>query len=107
MTEFGDRIRAQREVLRVVNSVTWPEELFGLSNHAIERWAERNGMPPGSGVVRHLRVASERLGFLANRSQMQVSDDYRQAWKDMENVTEHIEGAVRSFSAALAPPDGP
>lgn len=99
MTEFGDRIRAQREVLRVVNSVAWPEELFGLSNQAIRRWTERNGIPPGSEVVIHLRVASERLGFLANRSQMQVSDDYRRAWQDMQNATGHIEAAVRSFNA--------
>jgi hypothetical protein len=99
MTEFGDRLQAQREVLRAVNSVAWHEQLLGLSTQAIGRWTERNGISPESEVVRHLRVASERLGFLATKSQMQVSDDYRQAWQDMQKATGQISDAVRSFSA--------
>ncbi|HEX8940663.1 MAG TPA: hypothetical protein VF763_10940 [Candidatus Limnocylindrales bacterium] len=97
MSEFGDRLRAQRDVLRVVNAVAWTEELFGLSNQAIRRWMERNDVPAGSEVARQLRLASERLGFLANRSQSQVTDDYRQAWQDVQNATEEIEDALRSF----------
>lgn len=99
MTEFGDRIRAQREVLRAVNSAIWTESLFGLSNQALRRWTDRNAIPPAAELVKYLRVASERLGFLANRSQMQVSDEYRQAWQDVEIATNHIEDAVRSFHA--------
>jgi hypothetical protein len=94
MTEFGDRMRAQRHVLRVVNSVAWHEELFGLSNQAIRRWSDQNGLRPESDLLRHLRVASDRLGFLANRSQMQVSDDYRRAWRDMQSATRDIEDAL-------------
>ncbi len=94
MTEFGDRMQAQREVLRVVNSVTWHEQLFGLSSLAIRRWSERNGITPDSEILGQLRIASDRLGFLANRSQMQVSEDYRRAWRDMQSATRHIESAL-------------
>ena len=94
MTEFGDRLHAQREILRVVNSVAWHEELFGLSNQAIRRWSEQNRVPPQSDLVRHLHVASDRLGFLANKSQTQVSDDYRRAWRDMQSATRELEGAL-------------
>jgi hypothetical protein len=99
MTEFGDRLQAQREVLRAVNSVAWREQLLGLSHLAIRRWTDRNGIPPESGVIRHLHVASERLGFLAAKSQMQVSDDSRRAWRDMRNVTREIQDAIRGWQA--------
>ncbi len=99
MSEFGDRIRLQREVLRVVNSVAWSEALLGLSEQAISRWVDRNRMPPRSELARRLRVASDRLGFLANNSQMQVSDDYLRALSDMHDATRDIEDAVQSFSA--------
>jgi len=98
MTEFGDRIRAQRDVLRIVNAVAWKEGLFGLSIQAIRRWAEQNGMPSESQIVTELRAASERLGFLANRSQMQVSEEYRRAWQDMERATRNIEAAIRALA---------
>lgn len=96
VSEFGDRLRLQREVLRLINSLTWSEELFGLSDHAIARWADRNRMPPQSELVRRVRVASDRLGLMANKSQMQVSDDYLRAWNEMQDATRDIEDALRS-----------
>lgn len=94
MSEFGDRMRAQRNLLQVVNATAWREELFGLSNQAIDRWADRSGMAPESEVVTLLRSASERLSFLANRSQMQVSEDYRRVSLDVRNLTGEIQQAI-------------
>lgn len=95
MSEFGDRIRAQRDVLRVVNAATWNEPLLGLSHKALQRWTETNAVPGDSDLARQLRRASDRLGFLANRSQMQVSDDYRRAWRDMQETTRSISETIR------------
>ncbi len=99
MSEFGDRIRAQREVLRVVNSVAWTEPLVGLSQQALHRWTETNRIAAQSELARELRRASERLGFLANRSQMQVSDEYRRAWEEMQETTRRISDAVEGLNA--------
>jgi hypothetical protein len=97
MPEFGDRIRAQRDVLRVVNAATWTEPLLGLSHRALQRWTERNAVPADSELARQLRRASERLGFLANRSQMQVSDEYHRAWREMQETTQCISETIRSL----------
>lgn len=95
MPEFGDRIRAQRDVLRVVNAATWTEPLLGLSHKALQRWTETNAVPVDSDLARQLLRASERLGFLANRSQMQVSDEYRRAWREMQETTQCIRESIR------------
>lgn len=94
MSEFGDRMRAQRDLLQVVNATPWPEELFGLSNQAIDRWADRSGMTPESEVVTLLRTASERMGFLANRSQMQITEDYGRVWQEFRNLTGEIQEVI-------------
>lgn len=90
MSEFVDRMSAQRHLLQVVNSRAWHEELFGLSGHAIKRWMDTNRVSPNSEVVALLRSASEQLSFLASRSQMQVSEDYRRVSHDVEALTEEI-----------------
>jgi hypothetical protein len=90
VSEFVDRMSAQRKLLQVVNSRAWHEELFGLSSQAISRWMETNGVSGNSEVVAQLRSASERLSFLANRSQMQVSEDYRHVSRDFDALTEEI-----------------
>ena len=95
MSEFVDRMSAQRALLQVVNSTEWHEELFGLSSLAINRWMDSNGISRGAEIVALLRSASERLSFLANRSQMQVSEDYRRASRDVEALTEEIQGILR------------
>jgi hypothetical protein len=94
MSEFGDRMRAQRELLQVVNATAWPEELFGLSNQAIDRWSDRSGITRESEVVTLLRSASEHMGFLANRSQMQITEDYGRVWQEFRDLTGEIQEAI-------------
>ena len=81
---------AQRKLLQVVNARPWQEDLFGLSSQAIKRWMDTNSVSPSSEVVAVLRAASERLSFLANRSQMQVSEDYRRAARDVQALTDQV-----------------
>lgn len=97
MSEFGDRLRAQRDVLRLVNAATWTEPLLGLSSKALQRWIHANSLSADSKLAGQLRRASEGLGFLANMSQMQVSDEYHQAWRDMQETTRCISETVQSL----------
>jgi len=90
MSEFVDRMTAQREVLQVVNSRQWREELYGLSSQAISRWTDSNSLGPDSQVVALVRQASERLSFLANKSQEQISDEYRRVSGEVGTLTRQI-----------------
>ena len=94
MSEFGDRMRAQRAVLRVVNEATWPEELFGLSKQAIDRWSSSSQLAQDSEVVYLLHSISDRLRFLAHRSQSQVSDEYREAAADIREMSAELRGVI-------------
>ncbi|TBO34446.1 hypothetical protein EYS42_03275 [Aquabacterium lacunae] len=90
MTEFNNRIAAQREILRAVNSVRWSEELYGMSGGALDRWVRSNDLDQSSKLVRLLRDAAEKLFFLANKSQEQVTAEYRHRSSEVSGLTEEI-----------------
>jgi hypothetical protein len=91
MNDFNNRIRAQREVLRLINAKTWNKEaLFGLSAKAIDRWVAANCIQPNWTIVQLVRAAAEGLFFLANKSQEQVTDDYKRISSDFARVAQAI-----------------
>src|ERR1700674_342316 len=91
MSEFNNRVAAQRELLGVVNSREWPkEDLFSLSSKAIDRWASRNRIDPDCQLLYLIYSASEKLFFLANKSQEQVSDEYRAISRGFSSILESI-----------------
>jgi hypothetical protein len=74
---FANRMDAQRVILKEINRVAWPtEELFALSEQAIQRWVSVNRLAPDDEVVKLAREAGDALLFLANVSQEQVSPEY-------------------------------
>lgn len=77
MNEFNNRISAQREILQVVNKRPQKEELFGLSGKAIDRWVVANRVDTESRLVQLIRAAADKLFFLANKSQEQITEDYQ------------------------------
>lgn len=79
MSEFNDRVAAQRAVLRAVNQSQWTEPLFSLSSKAISRWIAANQLAPSWSFVSLVEKISARLFFLANKSQEQVTEEYRAA----------------------------
>jgi hypothetical protein len=92
MSEFNNRVAAQRHVLQVVNRKGWEkEELFGLSRKAIERWCGINRIDPQSRLVSLVESASSRLFFLANKSQEQVSEEYMATSSEIASITSAIE----------------
>lgn len=82
--EFNNRIAAQRAILRFVNSKPWDgEQLFGLSSKAIDRWISVNRIDPDSQLAKLVIDVSAKLFFLANKSQEQISDDYKAVRADI------------------------
>jgi hypothetical protein len=83
--EFNNRIAAQRTILQIVNRSPWPSEsLTGLSRHAIDRWISVNRIDPGSRLPSLINDVSGKLFFLANKSQEQISEDYRAVSHEVE-----------------------
>jgi hypothetical protein len=92
MNEFSNRIAAQRHILRLVNRKNWEEEeLFGLSSKAIERWIVVNRIDPKLPLVALVKTASSKLFFLSNKSQDQVSEEYRAVASEIALVARAIE----------------
>lgn len=76
MSEFNNRIDAQREVLNLVNRKHWKEELHGLSSGAIDRWIRVNSIDTTSDLAHAVHESAGKLFFLANKSQEQITDEY-------------------------------
>ncbi|MEH2438992.1 hypothetical protein [Nostoc sp.] len=95
MNEFNNRIAAQRQVLQLVNRKKWEkEELLGLSSKAIERWISVNRIDPESRLVELVKTASAKLFFLANKSQEQISENYKIISKEIAVISQTIEQEI-------------
>jgi hypothetical protein len=92
--DFSNRIDAQRVVLEAVNSREWKEELFGLSRSALLRWTGANRMEPSSPLVKALELVSEKLQFLANKSQEQITEEYRALSQEVAAITASVRRLV-------------
>jgi hypothetical protein len=78
MSEFNNRITAQRNALKIVNgSELFFEPLLSLTEKAIDRWSRNNGIDARDLLVVLLKSLSGTLFFLANKSQEQVTEDYK------------------------------
>lgn len=94
---FSDRMDAQRAILKQINQVTWPkEELFALSEDAIQRWLSVNRLGEDYEVVKLAREAGDALLFLANASQEQVSPEYLSRTANVTAILERISKAMAS-----------
>lgn len=90
MSEFNNRIDAQRVILRIVNSKDWVEQLYGLSSGAIDRWSSINEVPLDSPLRAALVESASKLFFLANESQQQITEEYRELSEQVSDVTLRI-----------------
>jgi hypothetical protein len=92
MSEFNNRIAAQRQILQIVNRKKWKkEELLGLSSKAIERWVSVNQINSELRLIELIRTASSKLFFLANKSQEQISDEYKTISLEIADISRKIE----------------
>ncbi len=95
MSEFNNRINAQREALRLVNSLNLYEEpLLSLTDKSINRWVINNNISSNDSVVCLLREISGRLFFLANKSQEQITEEY-------SRLSDHVDGLINELRIKL------
>lgn len=97
MSEFQNRITAQREILHIVNNIVWKEELLGLSNGAINRWIEQNQLNKGSQLVKLINEAANQLFFLSNKSQEQITEEYKTLSNHITLITNRIMQEVFAY----------
>ena len=95
MNEFNNRISAQQQILSIVNRSAWREELFGLSRAALDRWTHANGLKAESPLVELLHHAAAQLFFLANKSQEQVTEEYRLQVDAIRALTRQIQASLK------------
>lgn len=95
MTEFNNRIAAQRAILLAVNCARWREELYGMSSGALDRWVQANSLDRNSRLVCLLLDAAGKLFFLANKSQEQVTAEYQLRSDEVLGLTEEIRLELR------------
>jgi hypothetical protein len=94
-SDFNNRMDAQREFLKIINARTWASEpLFGLSQGAIDRWSAANQLTQSDRIVALVKRAGEALYFLANKSQEQVSPEYRRASNDFTAIIEEARSEI-------------
>ncbi|WP_151714100.1 hypothetical protein [Acinetobacter bereziniae] len=97
MSEFQNRISAQRNILHIVNNIAWQEELLGLSNGAINRWANNNKLNQDSQIVKLIKEAADQLFFLSNKSQEQITEEYKNLSIRVSVIANKIEQEVLTY----------
>lgn len=91
MSEFRNRIESQRQAVKIVNSFKiYDEPLYSLTEKSINRWVLVNQIDPNAAHVNLVIQASKKLFFLANKSQEQITEDYKKLSKNVENILEQI-----------------
>ena len=102
MSEFNNRIAAQRDILLIVNCGKWKEELYGLSSGAINRWININNLETDSVLIELVQKAAQKLFFLSNKSQEQITEEYKSLSRNVSILTRKIEVEVIKNPAAIA-----
>ena len=98
MSDFNNRIAAQRDVLVIVNELTWKEPLYGLSAGAIDRWKKANAVEENSLLVSLLVEAADQLFFLSNKSQEQITEEYKSLVRTVRDITQRIKLVISEIS---------
>ncbi len=101
MSEFNNRIAAQREILSKVNEAYWSEELFGLSHGAITRWARTNNIQEQAELLLLINEAADKLFFLSNKSQEQITEEYKNLSLEVSALTSKIATAIEHLPSHL------
>ena len=100
MNDFNNRIDAQRNILRIVNKPSWQvEALSGLSKKAINRWILANQIDTTSLLAELIRVAGRALFFLANKSQEQVTEEYKHRSQEVVALMNEIETEIQNSNS--------
>lgn len=98
MDEFLNRITAQREVINIINKQNnngFP--LVGLSSKSLERWQIENSISNDSEIMKHLYIISSKLFFLANKSQEQITNEYKLLSKSVSELIQNLDNNIKNW----------
>ncbi len=102
MSEFQDRISFQRKVIDLVNSSSWREPLMGLSRKSIERWLAQNSLTSETDLGQILEKIGAKLFFLANRSQVQITDENKNAFDEITELVTNLEKLLSNRNVGIS-----
>lgn len=98
MNEFLNRITAQREVINIVNQeekLSFP--LVGLSLKSIERWKKENSISDDAEISKIINLIASKLFFLANKSQEQITGEYKLLSKNVSELINHLKSNIKNW----------
>lgn len=98
MDEFLNRITAQRKVINIVNKeakLTFP--LVGLSVKSMERWQLENSISNDSELIKLLYLISSKLFFLANKSQEQITNEYKLLSQSVSELIIYLNQNIKNW----------
>lgn len=96
MDDFLNRITAQRKVINIINEESGLHfPLVGLSEKALERWRRENSIMEDSEIIKILYLISSKLFFLANKSQEQITNEYRLLSKTINDLILHLKENIQ------------
>jgi len=94
MNEFNNRIELQREVIKIVNQKRYDYQITGLSDSAIKRWISDNTIDKDSELTKLIYEVSSKLFFLANKSQEQITDSYKNLSMEVSDLVRKLRSQV-------------
>jgi len=97
MNEFLNRVNTQRQILQIVNKkLSNFEPLYSLSDKAIRHWADINDQAHSSELISLLSKLSDKLFFLANKSQEQVTNDYLELSREVQTLINKLNNILNN-----------
>lgn len=98
MDDFLNRITAQRKVINIVNKERkYDFPLVGLSAKSLERWKLENSISDNSELVKALYLISSNLFFLANKSQEQITEEYKLLSNSVSNLINNLNVNIKNW----------
>lgn len=89
MFEFNNRVDLQRNVIKIVNNNGFKYEFTGLTKGAIDNWILQNKIDNHNLKELLYQIAS-KLFFLANKSQEQITEDYKTLSFELSSFVEKL-----------------
>lgn len=93
-TEFNNRVELQRKVVKIINAMKTEYQLSGLSKLAIENWFLVN-KDLDKELKTQLISISEKLFFIANKSQDQITEEYSNLQDSIKTDIQLLSNKIR------------
>jgi len=87
--EFNSRVDLQRQVLKLVNHTKFNTQLAGLSKLALDNWIFSNNIK-NEELISSLYKIAEKLFFIANKSQDQITEEYKSLQLSIQNEISNL-----------------